>query len=149
MNIFAFPFTTISLDSNCRCCNKTTFQGFIQVVLLHAAAFYSCVESDDVVLADSIILRKTLFSGPDVMAGELLLLAVFHDDVTHSFLEMQRTLLHLGVKLAVDENTSVEVPLAVDAEVLVLGHDSFVHVADEVEGLITGVFVTIDFVSHH
>ena len=39
--------------------------------------------------------------------------------------------------------------MAVDAEVLVLGHDSFIHVADEVEGLVTGILVAIDFVSHH
>ena len=141
-----YPFTTSSLDSNCR--SKTAFQGLIQIVLLHAAAVHNRVESD-VVVADGSVLGKTLFSGPDFVVGGLLLLAMFHNDVTHSFLEMQRTLLHLGVKLAVDKDAGVEVLLAVNAEVLVLGHDSFVHVADEVEGLVTGVLVTIDFVSHH
>lgn len=145
------PFTTSSLDSNCRCRNKAAFQWFIQIVLLHTAAIHSCVESDDVVLADGIIriLGKNLLSGPDFMAGGLLLLVVFHDDLAHSFLEVQRTLLHLGVELAVDEDAGVEVLLAVDAEVLVLGHDSFVHVADEVEGFVAGILVAIDFVSHH
>lgn len=35
------------------------------------------------------------------------------------------------------------------AQVLVLRHDSFVHVTDKVEGLISGVLVTVDFVAHH
>lgn len=102
-------------------------------------------------MADGIVrvLGKRLFSGPDFVAGGLLLLVVFHDHLPHGFLEVERTLLHLGVELAVDKDTRVEILLAVDAEVLVLGHDSFVHVADEVEGLVAGVLVAIDFISHY
>ena len=53
------------------------------------------------------------------------------------------------MKLAVDEDTSVEVLLRVYTQVLVLRHDSFVHVADEIEGLVSGVLVTVDFIAHH
>lgn len=83
------------------------------------------------------------------MASGLLLLTMFHDDLANSFLEVERTLLHLRVKLAVDKDAGVEVLLAVDAEVLVFRHDSFVHVADEVKGFISGVLMAIDFVPHH
>jgi hypothetical protein len=37
----------------------------------------------------------------------------------------------------------------VDAEVFVLGHDSLVHVADEVECLVGGILVAVDFVPHY
>lgn len=62
---------------------------------------------------------------------------------------MERPPLHLGVKLTVDKDSGVEVLLGVDAEVLVLGHDSLVHVADKVEGLVGGILVAIDFVPHY
>jgi len=83
------------------------------------------------------------------VADGLLLPVVFHDNLAHGFLEVQRTSLHLGVELAVDEDAGVEVLLGVDAEILVLRHNALVHVADEVEGLISSVLVTVDLIAHH
>lgn len=82
------------------------------------------------------------------MTGSLLLAEVFGDDFADGALEVQRAHFHLRVQKAVDEDAGVEVLLGVDAQVLVLGHDTFVHVADEVEGLIGGIFVAVDFVAH-
>lgn len=146
MDFLPFPSTTSSLGSNCH--SNIAFQGVLEIVLLIAAAVHCCVESD-VVLANGSVLGKTFLSRPDFMASGLLFLSVFHDDLTHSFLEVERTLLHLRVKLTVDKDTSVEVLLAVDAEILVLGHDSFIHVADEVKVLVASVLVAIDFISHY
>lgn len=86
---------------------------------------------------------------PDFMTHSFLFGEVIRDDLTHSLLEMKRTLLHPGMKLAVDKDTSVEVLLRVHAQVLILRHDPFVHVTDEVEGLVGGVLVAVDFIAHH
>lgn len=86
---------------------------------------------------------------PDLMTRSLLLSKVFRNNITNSLLEMKWTLLHLGVKLAVDKDTSVEVLLRVHAQVLVLRHDALVDVADEVEVLVGGVLVTVDLVAHY
>lgn len=86
--------------------------------------------------------------GPDLMAGSKLLLVVGSDNVTDGALEVDGPLLHLRVQLAVDEDARVEILLGVGAEVLVLGHDSLVHVADGGELLVRGVLVAVDFVAH-
>lgn len=99
-------------------------------------------------MADGRILGSTSLSGPDLVASGVFLLVVFCDNLPYSLLEMKRTLLHLRVELAVDEDAGVQVLLRVDAEVFVLGHDSLVHVADKVEFLIASVLVPIDFVAH-
>lgn len=52
------------------------------------------------------------------------------------------------MKLAIDKNASVEVFLSVVAEDFVFGHDASVHVADESEVGLGGVFVSVDFVVH-
>lgn len=83
------------------------------------------------------------------MTGHLFLLVVVFDNISHCLLEMERTHLHLRVKKAVDEDAGVEVLLGVDAEVLVLGHDLLVHVADEAKCLVGGILVAVYFVSHH
>ena len=83
------------------------------------------------------------------MAGSLFLPVVLNDDISDGLLEVKRAGLHLGVKLAVDKDAAVEVPLREHAENLVLGHDALVHVADEVEGFVCGVLVAVDFVAHH
>ena len=94
-------------------------------------------------------LGNSLVSGPDFVASGLFLLAVCFNHIAHGALEVERALLHLGVKQAVDEHTHVHVLLGVNAEVLVLRHDSLVHVANGVEVLIARVLVAIDFISHH
>lgn len=63
-------------------------------------------------------------------------------------LEEERTLLHLGVHLAVDEDTGVDVLLGVGAEVLVLRHDTLVELSDESEVFIAGVLVAEELVAH-
>lgn len=88
-------------------------------------------------------------SGRDFVASSLLLLVVFHDDLAHSTLEVKRSHFLLRVKLAVDKDTSVEVLLGVDAQVFVLRHDSFVHVADKIEVLIARILIAVDFISHY
>ena len=85
---------------------------------------------------------------PNLTTSLLLLLMVLREDFTNSLLEKQRPLLHLRVQLAIHKHTGIEVLLAVDAEVLVLGHDTLVHVADEVEVVVRGVLVAVDFVAH-
>ena len=137
---------TSSLDSNCR--SKVAGQAVRQIVLLCAVCVHACAESDGV-LAGGVVPGNTFLSGPDLMTDGLFLLVVLHDDLANGLLEVERTPLHLGVKLAVDEDTGVEILLGVDAEVLVLGHDSLVHVADDIEGLIASVFVAVDLVAHH
>jgi hypothetical protein len=122
-----FPATTGSLDSDWR--GKTATQGVPQIVLLVAVAVHTCAESD-VVFADDRVLGRTFMSGPDFVAGGFLLLTVFCDDLAHGLLEVERALLHLGVKLAVDKDTSVKVLLGANAEVFVLRHNSFIHIAD-------------------
>lgn len=83
------------------------------------------------------------------MTDSFFLLAVLHDDVTDCLLEVERTQLHFGVEKTVNEDTGVKVLLGVNAQVLVLGHDSLVHVADQVESLIGGILVAVDLVAHH
>lgn len=82
------------------------------------------------------------------MASGLLLVEVLGDDFADGALEVQWALLHVWVKETVDEDTGVEVLLRVDAQVLVLGHDTLVHVANEGKGLVGGVLVAVDFVAH-
>lgn len=52
------------------------------------------------------------------------------------------------MEFAVDRDAVVEVLLCVYAEVLVFGHDAFVHLVDEVEVFGGGGFVAVDFVFH-
>lgn len=84
----------------------------------------------------------------DLMTGSELLLVMLGDDVTDGALEVDGSLLHLRVQLAVDEDACVEVLLGVGAEVFILRHDSLVHVADGGELLVVGVVVAVDFVAH-
>lgn len=88
-------------------------------------------------------------SGPNLMTTVFFLLVVFHDDLAHGLLEVERALLHLGVELTVDEDTGIEVLLGENAKILVLGHDSLVHVADEVELRVAGILVAVDLIAHH
>lgn len=134
------------LHSNGRRSNTAT-QRVLQAILLAALTAQTRAERDRFI-ADCRSLDSVMLSRPDILAGFLLLLAVFRDDVPHCFLEVQRALLHLRMELPVDKNASVEVPLRVDAQVLVLGHDPLVHVADQVEIFVAGVLVSVDFVSH-
>lgn len=63
-------------------------------------------------------------------------------------LEEQGTLLHAGVHLAIDEDTSAEILLRSGAEFFVFGHDALVHGGDDLEVGIGGEFVAVDFVAH-
>lgn len=82
------------------------------------------------------------------MADLLLLLVMVLELLSDALLEEERTLLHLGVHLTVDEDTGVDVLLGVGAEVLVLRHDTLVELSDEVEVLVAGVLVAEELVSH-
>ena len=86
---------------------------------------------------------------PNLTTSLLLLLVVLRQHLPNSLLEKQRPLLHLRVQLAIHKHTGIEILLAVDAEVLVLGHDALVHVADDVEVVVRGVLVAVDFVAHN
>lgn len=74
---------------------------------------------------------------------------VLRQRLPHQLLEVQRALFHLGVHLAVDKDTRVDVPLGIGAEHLVLGHDALVHVVNELEVLVARVLVPVHFVLHH
>ena len=148
--IFPFPpntflSSTTSLDSNGRC--EIPIQSLLQIVL--SAEYFQSRRNSDAVLTEGNVLGSSLVSGPDFLTSGLFLLVVLFNHLAHSALEVERAHLHLGVKQAVNENTSVDVLLGVNAEVLVLRHDSFVHVANGVEVLIVRVLVAIDFISHH
>lgn len=85
-------------------------------------------------LADICVLRQLLLCGPDLAFRSLFLLVVFCDDISCNLLEVQWSLLHLGVQLAVDEDAGVEVLLCGVAEDFVFGHDALVHGVDVLEG---------------
>lgn len=66
----------------------------------------------------------------------------------HPMLEIERTLLHLGMHLSVHENTSIEVLLCIVAQPLVFGQDSFEHLINFFEILVAGILVTVNLVFH-
>lgn len=133
------------LNSNCR--GKVTRQRLLQVIRIRIGV-HPRAERDISLIDGRSINRKWWLGGPDFMTGGLFLVEVLGDDLADGALEVQWTLLHVWVEEAVDEDAGVEVLLCVDAEVLVLGHDALIHVADESEGLVSGVLVAVDFVAH-
>lgn len=148
--MLSLPEPSPALHSNCRYRGETGTHGVLESVDLDTVVVSTRTESDILlILADSNLRRKIVLRRPDLVTHSLLFGIVFCNDLAHSLLEVKWTPLHLGMKLTVDEDTSVEVLLRVYTEVLVLRHDSFVHVTDKVEGLISGVLVTVDFVAHH
>lgn len=148
--MLSLPDSSPALHSNCRYRRETGTHGVLESVDLDTIVVPTCTESDILlILADSNLRRKIVLRRPNLVTRSLFFGVVFCDDFAYSFLEVKWTLLHLGMKLAVDEDTSVEVLLRVYTQVLVLRHDSFVHVADEIEGLVSGVLVTVDFIAHH
>lgn len=95
------------------------------------------------ILRQNLLLRR-----PNLPLLRLLKLAMAVKKITNNTLEIQGTLLHLGVHLSVDEDSGVEILLGVVAEVLVLGEDSLEHLVDGLEVLVAGVLVAVDFVFH-
>ncbi|KAI6765722.1 hypothetical protein HG530_006792 [Fusarium avenaceum] len=92
---------------------------------------------------------RTFLSGiRNLLADSLLLLVVVLELLADALLEEERTLLHLGVHLAIDEDTGVDVLLSVGAEVLILGHDALVKLGDEVEVIVARVLVAEELVAH-
>lgn len=89
-----------------------------------------------------------LLGRPDLLASLLLLLVVLLEKGADALLEEERALLHLGMHLAVDKDTGVDVLLGIGAEVLVLGHDTLVELSDESEVIVAGVLVAEEFVAH-
>lgn len=102
----------------------------------------------DVILTDGSSFRELLAGGPDLLAGFFLSLVVAGHDVAHSSLEVERTLLHLGVQLAIDKHASAQVLLSVCAKILVLGHNALEHGIDLFKVLVAGILVAEDFIAH-
>lgn len=122
--------------------------GDIQIILLtHVSVHASAVCNR--FLIDRCFLSGAVCGGPDVVADCFFLPAMLHDDVANCLLEVERTQFHLRVEKTVDEDTGVKVLLGVNAEILVLRHDSLVHVADQVESLVGGILVAVDLVAHY
>lgn len=70
------------------------------------------------------------------------------DRLAAQILEEERSLLHARVHLTVDENPGVNITLCRITENLILRHDALVHLVDELEALICGVFVAEDLIGH-
>lgn len=148
--MLTLPDLSPALHSNRRYRGETGTHGVLESVDLSTVVVSTRTESNILlIVADSNLRRKIVLRRPDLVTHSLFFGIVLCDDFAHSLLEVKGTLLHLGMKFTVDEDTSVEVLLRVHAQVLVLRHDSLVHVADEVEGLIGGILVAVDFVAHH
>lgn len=134
-----------NLDSNRG--RKTAVQSFARHIVLSATAIHSSIETPG---SSSIsgYLWDIHVGRPDFVSSNLLLLVMCRDDLAHGLLEMKRSLLHLRVELAVDEDPRVEVLLGVDTKDLVLGHDTLIHVTNQGEVFVRGLFVAIDLVTH-
>lgn len=103
----------------------------------------------NILLADGRSLRQVLPRGPDLLLGLLLAFVVLHHEIPDRLLEVQRSLFHLRVQLAVDEDAGIQILLRQVAEVLVLGHNALVDLVDFLKVFIRGLRVAVDFVLHN
>lgn len=80
------------------------------------------------------------------MTLTFLAIMPFDDNVSAHLLEVKGTLFHLGMKLAVDEDTRVEILLRESAEFLIFAHNALVHCVYGLKIFVGRVSVAIDFV---
>lgn len=106
-----------------------------QIALIVIITTRQTLAEFDVLVADRAVAHglELLLRGPDLPAFALLAHAMLHDDLAAALLEEERTLLHVRVQLAVDEDTGVDVGLCALTQHLVLKHDTLVQVGDLAE----------------
>lgn len=128
--------------SNNNCWSKTTRERILHVIRV-------CVGAVTRAKGNLIDVGGFNFGRADLVSSSFLLVEVFRYNFSDCALEVQGSLLHLRVEETIDKDTGVEILLRVDAQILVLGHDTLVHVADELKLLISSILVSVDFVAHH
>lgn len=101
----------------------------------------------DVLLGHQGTGGEGLSGRPDLRLRSLFAFVVFRHRFADELLEVERTFLHDGVHLAVDEHARVEVSLRGVTQRLVFRHDALVDVADELEIFIRRVLVAEDLVA--
>lgn len=93
-------------------------------------------------------IRQDLLNWPYLPLGNLFQLMVVIQKFAYPMLEIERTLLHLGMHLSVDKNTGIEVLLRVVTQPLVFGQDSLEHLIDFSEIIVAGILMSVNLVFH-
>lgn len=122
-----------------------------QIALVIIIATRETLAESNVFVADSAVASflELLFCRPNLSALTLLAGVVLHDNFAAALLEEEWALLHVWVKLAIDEEASVDVDLCALAENFVLLHDAGIEISNVFEIFLGGVLVLPDFVVHH